>query len=482
METKKEYKKFLCHVKSENSKYGIQKYLKDNISMIEKINQKKQIILTITDDKPHTITTQKRKENNKFLFDFEIQKDLSNQHGKLFDMSYSDNNLLFIAKDSMITTSGYDEQTFLPKYQIQCNNIIYGEKSTFYRMILPIEKSLNLVMAFYHWNQYSCDTYSSCSGLLKFFVNGDTFHIFQYNDKYLIIDSTSQLDYQKFYDICVTALVSLGIITGYFVQKECYIISSDKEDFKSIKYIEYKSLRESKKSNYRVLPLSPYDYFNPEEAEQKRSYIIPVHSSKLTKLINSMLNSEVLLNALFILVESFDYPLDTHPACLSVVLEGICNYIENGNLELFTPINEKSQAKKLKKAMKDILKNYSDYFSKDGEKILIKRIDNINSETNSGRFKKCIDILGIKLTDYEEETLINRNTFLHGDVELKDECMLLKAHSSDFFKFFFAEQILLRLLYKMILKIMDYDGYMVNFPKYQNEFENLKNEDLLIRI
>ena len=163
-------------------------------------------------------------------------------------------------------------------------------------------------------------------------------------------------------------------------------------------------------------------------------------------------------------------------------MEGICNYIENGNLELFTPINEKSQAKKLKKEMKDILKNYSNYFSKDGEKILIKRIDNINSETNSGRFKKCIDILGIRLTDYEDETLINRNTFLHGDVELKDEYMLLKAHSSDFFKFFFAEQILFRLLYKMIFKIMDYDGYMVNFPKYQKEFENLTNEELLIKI
>lgn len=44
MESKKEYIKFLCHVKSENSKYEIQKYLKDNISMIEKINQEKQII------------------------------------------------------------------------------------------------------------------------------------------------------------------------------------------------------------------------------------------------------------------------------------------------------------------------------------------------------------------------------------------------------------------------------------------------------
>ncbi len=61
MESKKEYIKFLCHVKSENSKYEIQKYLKDNISMIEKINQEKQIILTITDDNPHTITTHKRK-------------------------------------------------------------------------------------------------------------------------------------------------------------------------------------------------------------------------------------------------------------------------------------------------------------------------------------------------------------------------------------------------------------------------------------
>lgn len=34
----------------------------------------------------------------------------------------------------------------------------------------------------------------------------------------------------------------------------------------------------------------------------------------------------------------------------------------------------------------------------------------------------------------------------------------------------------------MIFKIMDYDGYMVNFPKYQKEFENLTNEELLIKI
>ena len=53
-------------------------------------------------------------------------------------MSYSDNDLVFIAKDSMITTSGYDEQTYLPSFQIQCNNILFELVTNCHRFIFQV--------------------------------------------------------------------------------------------------------------------------------------------------------------------------------------------------------------------------------------------------------------------------------------------------------------------------------------------------------
>ena len=186
---------------------------------------------------------------------------------------------------------------------------------------------------------------------------------------------------------------------------------------------------------------------------------------------------------MFIFLEALSYPLDTQPACLSVVLEGLCNYVKDENESSFKPITDKGKAKEIRKKMKELLNDYEDYFSTDGRQIIEKRIDDINNPTNRGKFEKAIQLLGLELKNYEKEALLNRNTFLHCTTELKTDYLEIKQGSPEYIKLFFASQILVRLLYKMILKIIGYEGYIVNILKYNEDvFESIREEPMLVKI
>ena len=273
------------------------------------------------------------------------------------------------------------------------------------------------------------------------------------------------------------------VLTGYFIENESFIFSSDTVDFNTISYKEFCSLRESKLAAYKILPENPYSFFPSDMANTKYDLMAHVNCDVFTRLVNKTYLSLTLENSLFIFLESLSYPLDTQPACLSVVLEGLCNYIKDENEKAFKPIPDKNKAKKLKSEMKNLLNSYASDFSVDGRTIIEKRIDDINSPTNRGKFEKAIEILGLELQEYEKEALLNRNTFLHCTNELKSDFMVIKHGSPEYVKLFFASQILIRLLYKMILKIIGYEGNIVNILKYNEDiFESIKEEPMLIKI
>ena len=87
------------------------------------------------------------------------------------------------------------------------------------------------------------------------------------------------------------------------------------------------------------------------------------------------------------------------------------------------------------------------------------------------------------MKDYEKEALLNRNTFLHCTTELKTDYIEIKQGSPEYIKLFFDSQIVVRLLYKMILKIIGYEGYIVNILKYNEDvFESIREEPMLLKI
>ena len=461
----------------------IQKNITETFKVIEEFQNSQTCVFTFSE-------TQKSengmfsKYKNKHIVKFSASCDYKEFSKRLFLSTIIINEITYHCEDSLITTISFDELPSL-NYEVSLSDIYCGEKSKYYRMILPLDKELSFIRLF---DTHSfCYNKSGCSReLIKTYIKGREFHIYKLskdNTEYLFIDCLSEIEYQEFYDQCVCILCSLGILTGYFVENECYIVSANNLDFSFIQYKEFCSLRDSKYAPNNILPINPFSFFSRNEVENNRHLMAHICTDIFTRLVNKTYLSLTLENSLFIFLEALSYPLDTQPACLSVVLEGLCNYVKDENESSFKPITDKGKAKEIRKKMKELLNDYEDYFSTDGRQIIEKRIDDINNPTNRGKFEKAIQLLGLELKNYEKEALLNRNTFLHCTTELKTDYLEIKQGSPEYIKLFFASQILVRLLYKMILKIIGYEGYIVNILKYNEDvFESIREEPMLVKI
>ena len=106
-----------------------------------------------------------------------------------------------------------------------------------------------------------------------------------------------------------------------------------------------------------------------------------------------------------------------------------------------------------------------------GSDVIEKKIQNINSPTNREKLKAPFTFQNILLTDIDEEILEYRNDFLHGNINLKPK-KGKKPYSMDSFEISLR---LLTLLNMSIMKMIGYEGYIINHVKTQ---ENAKKKKI----
>ena len=429
----------------------------------------------------------KRTENN-LIFEFVSTNDYPVQE-KVIPVQLSNCQSIFSCQNSFFTRQELNSDFRSFRYEICISELIEGSKSSFYRIVLPIcVEHFTLTRYFESLFNFCYDLSHSSGDFIKTFIDGKEFHLYivdDKSDKFLFVDCMHEIDYDTFYNQVLCVLLSLGFFSGYYIEDECYIFSSKTNVFDSIDYIEWRSLRNSIRLSHRLLPYNLYDFYSPDEVKQHQHEWARVTQDVFTKMVNVLNNSVMFQKALFILLEAERTPLDIQPACLSVVLEAICNYVEDGNEEIFAPIQTKLKARKLRKKMMELLDDPSLEldFSLDGRKIIEKRINDINKQTNRGKFEKTIQCLGLSLSSYEMESLLNRNSFLHASDELKTDELDIQSNNMDFAKVHIESEILYRLLCKMILKISGYCGYMVNeIKRCENYSPSICEEAWLIKI
>ncbi|GEM_PF-3164180 len=455
----------------------IQKNLKSSFYEIEQFNKNLKGKLSFLDDKEHREENAKlMKDGDKFKIRFVSNANYQRYGEYISSVKFATNDNIYFSDDALVTSISF---TPCFEYEVSISSIYKGNKSNYYRIALPLTENLTFHWLFNCYN-FCFDGTGCCSELIKTYVDGKEFHIYKIKT-YLFIDCLKMIDFNSFYDQVICILCALGILTGYFVENECFVFSSTTKEFEKIEYVEFKSLRKSILSPYNILPTNPYMFFPHDIAQRKRNIMAHVYSDVFTRLVNKTYISLPLENTLFVFLEALSYPLDTQPICLSVVLEGLCNYVKDNRGNDFLPIPDKNAANKLREEMKSLLEKYSANFSFDGREIIEKKIADINSPTNRGKFEKAMELLGLNLSDYEKKVLLNRNVFLHGRIDLKaDE---IKEDAPYYVKPLFSSQVLIRLLYKMILKIIGYEGIITNILKYnENIFEMIKGEPWLINI
>jgi len=350
-------------------------------------------------------------------------------------------------------------------------------------MVLPVESnilsSFFLPMQSFNWEN------ASCFGLIKTHINNCLYDIFEvsYNGLfYLFIDCSSKSNINDFYNQTISILVSLGFFTSFFRQEECFILGSLDKEYHSIEFIEYRSLRESITIPFRFFDNISYFIFDTKEVVSKIDDLPKIQQEPFDNLVNLCYNNPDILNCLFVFIASSCYPLDTKPACLAVVMEGICNYILNQNEERLNPIKEKKVAKEIRKKIIDLLNTYKDKIDIYDFSTLLKRIDNLNQPTNTEKLKRPYELLGIKLKDYEIKAIENRNNFLHANLQFEIGRNIENSDSIAH-QLFFTCHVLDRLFYKLILKLINYNGTIINNIKINEYiFGSIPDENSLIKL
>ena len=476
-------KEILDKIKKRMSLIKIQKKCISSLKKIGELNEVTKCIIYSNTE----IGRLKRSEKG-LTFAFDSRNNYSIQRNE-FPVQLLNQQLSFSCQNSFFTKQvlNPDIQSF--KYEICISELIDGLKSSFYRIVLPIHiEHFSLTRYFDPTFNFCYDSLCSSGDFIKTYIEGKEFHVYvvvERSDKFLFVDCMHEIDYETFYNQVLCILLSLGFFSGSFIEEECYIFSSETNAFASISYIEYRSMRDSIQLSHRLLPYNLYNFYSPDEVKKHQYELACVSQDVFTKMVNILNNSVMFQKALFILLEAEKTPLDIQPACLSVVLEALCNYVEDGNEEIFAPIQTKLKARNLRKKMKELLDDSSLEldFSPDGKIILEKRIDDINKQTNRGKFEKTIQCLGLELNEYEKETLLNRNSFLHASEEIKTKKISIQSNNMDFAKVYVESEILYRLLCKMVLKICGYCGYMVNeLKRCENYSSSIRDESWLIKI
>ena len=471
-------------IQMELKKIKIQKNCKTSFEKIKELNGVTKCTIDSNTEKGVL-----KRTGNKLIFEFNSTNNYSVQ-GEVIPVQLSNCQAVFSCQNSFFRKKkiNIDLQKF--EYEIYISELKEGTQSSFYRIVLPIHlEHFTLTSYFDSLFNFCYDLLGSFGDFIKTFIDEREFHVYIVEDnanKFLFVDCMHEISYDTFYNQILCILLSLGFFSGYFIEDECYIFSSDTNVFDSINYTEYRSLRESIQLSHRLLPYNLYDFYSSDEVKQHQHEWVRVTQDVFTKMVNVLNNSVMFQKALFILLEAEGTPLDIQPACFSVVLEALCNYAENSNEEAFAPIQTKSKAKKLRIKMMELLDDSSLEldFSPDGRTIIEKRINDINKQTNRGKFEKTIQCLGLSLSDYEMESLLNRNSFLHASEELKTDKIDIQSNTMDFAKVYVESEILYRLLCKMILKVSGYCGYMVNELKIRCEIysPSICDETLLIKV
>jgi hypothetical protein len=262
----------------------------------------------------------------------------------------------------------------------------------------------------------------SSIGLITTIIKNKYFCIYEinYNSlQYLIIDCNTKINIEDFYNISVSISIALGFFASYFRQDECFIIGANDSEYHDNLYVEYRSLRESVSIPFKFLDRNSFNYFEEKEAMKHINDMPVVKQEQFDLLVNLCYEDLEILNCLFVFIVSSCYPLDTQPACISVAMEGICNFIMKKNKDVINPINDKNIAKDIRKRIIELLKTYEGKIEKNNLKILEKRIENLNSPTNLEKLLKPYEILGINLKEYEITALKNRNNFLHSNLHFE---------------------------------------------------------------
>lgn len=305
-------------------------------------------------------------------------------------------------------------------------------------------------------------------------------------DKFLIIESSNFLEFFEFKKFCFSIINSLALISGKFFQDQGIFFSYRKKEMNILEGFYYTELRDSKNLFYHpicAVPSRINEVSLNKAREIKESNTLRLTLNQFSNLCNKSINSFKFSSIILLIIEASSSSLLSRPASYSVALEAMTELICAENEQRIKPIQDSSLAKNIRKQMKEILNKYHDKINTEGYEILEIKLNNLNSPTNQSKLLKPFNILDIPLDKDDIEAIKYRNSFLHGDINLGNDCFDPKETQDSIQKIYYISLKLFTLLNALVLKYIGYDGSIINSPKRHEKHLGRKvNEEFYRKI
>lgn len=360
------------------------------------------------------------------------------------------------------------------KYIYQLEGLRTGNKASpgFFRVVLPISSRFTFYPLF-STSGFEHDGHGqSTARLVETRINNKILQLFEIVDTnnpgaggtdqaFLVIDCLDKVTGEEFDDLFFSALASIGFLTGHFAQDECYIVSSEDEDFHKVGHLEHRTLPDTIHNQYKLLYADFNAFLENDDAKKYKDKASHIDSNTLKNLADLCHRNSIFLGSIILFLEACRQSLEAQPACLSVCLEGICGVIMDEDSEKVNPISSKNIAQKLMNDLQEALNAYEGEIGPEGFDILKRKIENINTPTNKDRLTRPFDLMGINLSNCDKVAIDNRNNFLHakGCVKISGKG---NARDPGLNELYPISLTLIKLFYLLILKKTGYKGFAIN--------------------
>lgn len=344
----------------------------------------------------------------------------------------------------------------------QLNNEDYNDQKL--RLVIPTEIEPNF--GIFNCKSVHISGTTTFCGLLEISFNGKNYHLFKHRnddteENYLIIESVEKNKIDEFKTNSSAIILAFGFITGNLFQDEYYYQIIKEDNITLVEATAYHKKEPSIITNASLFnPMDFKDYLK-YFGKEKLLEVIPLELDPLifSKMCGLITNNVTLARSMKLILEGHQTKLLLLKAGIySIALETITSFISEENKEKLKPIPDKKLSNLIIDKFKKTLSEYESFISDYGNEILLAKIQNINSPTNSKKLSKPFELLNLKLSKSELLVLNHRNKFLHGTSPFEED--ELKDKDNDIA---FISKKLLTLCNSLILKYCGYSGHLKDY-------------------
>ena len=480
-----------------NNNYMTEKHIEKSLDYITQLKNLDEVHLEFSDKVVYPATVTK-KDTKGYELQFEkktwndelgVHKGITLKNG---DLTLVSNRLFVNSISPPVLTATINEF---------CSENFNSTKNLFQRLIIPTKKKIDFIFNLESLPYVT--VYKNIKSHLGFArirlkidnkTTIDVFHIHikENGEYYLFIDSLNKCSAEIFEQYCFSILITLGFLSGQFIQDEGYFFSSHTKKYESIIQLKYSTFRNSIYSSYQPVYTNSYGFIE-DKIHAKRLYetINPISLSTFEKLTDLIYGNIQFRSVLLLIIESMNSSLMVMSTGLSVALEGLTSQICEENEKTLAPIKSKAIAKKVRSELNSTILPYKGYkdsngnivIDDDGFEILTKKINDINQLTNAAKLTKPFSVLGLNISDYDKKIISHRNDFLHGRLNLTVDSKTHPDYDNIDKKVFHISLKLYTLNCMLILKNVGHIGKILNYPKIHDSFCRIGiSEDYCIEI